>query len=603
MTLLELPRPTIENSLSRPPAHDLQHRLALHHRRLPVGLGRRVVTVVAAVLGLIGFGIFAVTPDGTGLMQRVDSQLSARFHIGNWGPTEFTRALGTPAVIMVLSLLVCIGLWKRGSFNRRQLRPIALTAVAGLFAWVPAVVVRRPSPGHLGDLSAANATSFPSIAAAMITALTLTTIAAQGLRIPPALRRTVVGVAVAAIAVRLLTASAWPLDELAGVLVGILAYRQVDGSIVRGKSPSRRRLPGVRLALVVAIVAACIPVGLSYAAILRAPGDAALDQRTVEWFRDNGFTPLVDRSESWWLWRNLPSTTATITKLPTPAITTTSITASAGSQLPHAVAPTLLPSLPGEGTWTIAARDSSGRPQIATTSFRPDPSHPSLVAGVAWINSSTTKLTLIAGTRQPGGGSGPAGGHVPTAALGSLLAAFNSGYKMKDTAGGTLIEGRSTRTMVDGIATLAIRPDGTATVGEWGTDLTTAQGYVGLRQNLHLMVQNGAVVDGVTTNAGGRWGTVRNTLPTWRSGLGVTASGDVVYVGGNHLTLGVLAEALVRSGAVTAMELDIHRGMVTFNLFTHQPTLTGHKLLPDMTTPADRYLSTDWRDFIMVTTR
>ena len=51
------------------------------------------------------------------------------------------------------------------------------------------------------------------------------------------------------------------------------------------------------------------------------------------------------------------------------------------------------------------------------------------------------------------------------------------------------------------------------------------------------------------------------------------------------------------------MELDIHKGMVTFNLFTRQPALVGHKLLPDMTRPADRYLDTDWRDFIMVTSR
>ncbi|TPW10156.1 MAG: hypothetical protein FD127_3877 [Acidimicrobiaceae bacterium] len=63
----------------------------------------------------------------------------------------------------------------------------------------------------------------------------------------------------------------------------------------------------------------------------------------------------------------------------------------------------------------------------------------------------------------------------------------------------------------------------------------------------------------------------------------------------------MLANALVDAGALTAMELDIHKGMVTFNLFTHHPELTGHKLLPDMTRPADRYLTPDWRDFIMVT--
>ncbi|MEO6125376.1 MAG: phosphodiester glycosidase family protein [Ilumatobacteraceae bacterium] len=553
---------------------------------------------------MTGFGIFAVTPDGTGLVQSLDSQLSASLHVVGWGPTELTRALGSPIVIMLASPVVCLVLWKFGPFGKRQLRPIAVTAVAGLVAWLPAVVVRRPSPGHLGDLSAANTTSFPSIAAAMIATLVLTTIAAAGIRARLGMRVTIVGVGIGAISARLLTASAWPMDELAGVLVGLLIYRLLDGSIIRHQpsSPLARRSRHLGAVTVAAMLAIGVPVGWSYVTILRASGDATVDQRTVEWLRDNGLTPLVDRGESWWLWRNLPSPTATIAELPAPPITT-NITASADSQLPPALAATIQPSLPGEGIWTAATADSAGRPQIATTTLRPDPSHPSIVAGVAWINAATTKLTLIAGTRQPGGGAGPDGGHVPAASLGSLLAVFNSGYKMKDTPGGALIEGRTTRTMVDGLATLAVRKDGTATVGEWGTDLSASQGYIGLRQNLHLMVRNGVIIEGVTTNAGGKWGTVRNTLPTWRSGVGVTATGDLLYVGGNHLTLAVLANALVHAGAVTAMELDIHRGMVTFNLFTHQPKLTGHKLLPDMTRPADRYLSADWRDFVMVTSR
>ena len=74
-----------------------------------------------------------------------------------------------------------------------------------------------------------------------------------------------------------------------------------------------------------------------------------------------------------------------------------------------------------------------------------------------------------------------------------------------------------------------------------------------------------------------------------------------MYVAGNQLTLGVLADTLVRAGAVTAMELDIHNGMVTFNLFTHADgQLQGHKLLPNMPKSANRYLQPDWRDFFVV---
>lgn len=608
MTLLETP-PAIETS---PSAAPLRPREPISPSRQSVErlqLWRRwLLPLAALIVGLVSVGIFGVTPDGTGFLQAIDSRLSAAFHVASWRPTELSTAIASPLIVAVAALLAVVLLWEPKQLHRRRWNPLTVTVGAALTAALIGVVIGRPSPGHLGDLTAANATSFPSISAAMSAALACATVSA----LFPAHRRdrrVIAGLALAVavpVAIRLLTAASWPLDEAAGILVGVaVAYL---GSPSRPRRRARpvsrpRRRTGAAVACVV-VLGLLVPVGRSYVAILTAPGNAPFDQRSVEWLRDIGMSQLVDRGESWWLWRHLPSPTATISELPAPPVMPPpSVTAGAAVTLPLGVSAPVGPALPREGQWSVASVDARGAAQTATTYFRPDPNHPSLVAAAAWINAATTKFTLIAGTRQPGGGAGPAGGHVPAIALDSLLAVFNSGYKMTDTPGGTLIEGRTTRHMVDGLATLAILPDGTATVGEWGTDLTGAQGYTGLRQNLHLMVANGAVVDGVTTNAGGHWGTVRNALPTWRSGLGVTAAGDLIYVAGNNLTLGVLANALVQAGAVTAMELDIHKGMVTFNLFTHEPDLVGHKLLPDMSRPADRYLNTDWRDFIMVTSR
>ena len=50
----------------------------------------------------------------------------------------------------------------------------------------------------------------------------------------------------------------------------------------------------------------------------------------------------------------------------------------------------------------------------------------------------------------------------------------------------------------------------------------------------------------------------------WRSGLGVTADGAVVYVAGPGLSALSLANLLVRAGAVRAMELDINTDWVDF---------------------------------------
>jgi hypothetical protein len=562
-----------------------------------------MTVAIAIALAAVVVGIFGVTPDGTGFLQGLDSSVSRTLHVDAWHPDTLTRVLGSPTFVGATGFVVLLVLWSTGRrTNRAAVGCAATTLLAGVTAGVVGMMVRRPSPGRIGDLAAKDVQSFPSVSVAIAAGLAVALVqSAQG-RLDR--RRTTVA-AIAAlivlIALRLMTAASWPLDDVAGLAIGAIIGRHPSRRAHRSFTAVDRRRGVTRTVAALIGVALLIFPGRSYAQILTAPGNATVDQRTVEWLRDSGLGTLVDRAESWWLWRHLPSPTATITELPTPPAP--GLPTVPAAVLPPLVPHAIVPSLPGEGRWTIVSAAPNGVAQIATTYFRPDPDHPSLVAAAAWINTSTTRLTLIAGTRQPGGGPGPAGGHVPPTSRDSLIAAFNSGYKLKDTPGGALIEGRQTRAMVDGLATLAIDSDGVATVGEWGADVSAAGGFTGLRQNLHLMVADGAPVDGVSTNAGGRWGSVRNALPTWRSGLGVTATGDIVYVAGDNLTLGVLADALIAAGARVAMELDIHRGMVSFNLFTHDPDLSGHKLLPNMTRSADRYLSTDWRDFIMVTAR
>ena len=56
---------------------------------------------------------------------------------------------------------------------------------------------------------------------------------------------------------------------------------------------------------------------------------------------------------------------------------------------------------------------------------------------------------------------------------------------------------------------------------------------VAVRQNLDLIVDNGPPVPGLDANDNHRWGaTLGGRVQVWRSGLGVTADGALVYVGG-----------------------------------------------------------------------
>ncbi len=73
---------------------------------------------------------------------------------------------------------------------------------------------------------------------------------------------------------------------------------------------------------------------------------------------------------------------------------------------------------------------------------------------------------------------------------------------------------------------------------------------------------------GLDANDTTRWGfTLGNAVYVWRSGLGITANGALVYVGGPGLNITDLANLLVRAGAVRAMELDINTDWVNFSSY------------------------------------
>jgi hypothetical protein len=129
---------------------------------------------------------------------------------------------------------------------------------------------------------------------------------------------------------------------------------------------------------------------------------------------------------------------------------------------------------------------------------------------------------------------------------------------------------------------------------------------VSVRQNLDLLVNNGQPVPGLYANDTTKWGyTLGNAVYVWRSGLGVTANGALVYVGGPGLNITDLANLLVRAGAVRAMELDINTDWVNFSSYTPvTPTGlagpgNGTELLAGMTGTPARYFESWWaRDFI-----
>jgi hypothetical protein len=373
----------------------------------------------------------------------------------------------------------------------------------------------------------------------------------------------------------------------------------------QGRRPgiSRRRVVGVALTLVAVLIAP----GVSYVQALTYPGSATWQMRSVEWMRDHGGSPLVDRVENWYYTTNRPTGSAPASSaLPHIAGGGGSVARSALALPPPPPISAVHSPMLGEGTWVPGRLDPGGAPAIYTSFFRPDPQYRSVVAGVAWIRARSTIAHLVAGTREPGGQSWPGGAHVAPSDIPKLVATFNSGWKMSDTHGGFYLAGASAGQLRAGQASLVIDDSGAARVGQWARDVGMNPHVVAVRQNLALIVDHGRPVDGLGVNSGQRWGSYENQHQyTWRSGVGVDAAGDLIYVAGANLTLPTLALSLAAAGVVRAMELDIHSALVSFASWT--PSVPGHvvptKLLPGMERPAGRYLSTDQRDFFYLTLR
>lgn len=389
----------------------------------------------------------------------------------------------------------------------------------------------------------------------------------------------------------------------------------------RGRARRRRfaiwaRSHWVRSFLLVLLVALS-PVWWSAGSALANPSmGSTLPGRLAEWARDHGAAPLVVWAENTWYSHHPPRIGGRPAKgaIPPPAKQERPVAATRGAPplpAPSPIASVAGGSLPGEGQWRPAGRSVHGVPALYETYVRPDAVHTSVVTGVAWMDTDLLSARLYSGSTIPGGGPYKYSAPVSPAAATSLVAAFNSGFLMRNANGGYYTEGRTVYPLRTGAASFVIYRDGRATVGQWGRDVSMTPDVVSVRQNLVLLVDNGRPVPGLNANDTSVWGyTLGNQVYVWRSGIGVTANGALVYAGGPYLNIVDLANVLARAGAVRAMELDINTDWVNFTAYdpatpggAARPG-NGTTLLSTMAGGTGRYFAPWWsRDFITMSAR
>ncbi len=363
------------------------------------------------------------------------------------------------------------------------------------------------------------------------------------------------------------------------------------------------------------LVVALLAPAISYTRALLYPGHASFATRSVEWVREHGGNGLVDAIETWRYSHDAPPATGApadqaFGHAPTAGLPRSSTRATVGHH--WLIGPTAVTPLPGlapiadEGVWQSIATAPATRPTLYTSWFRPDVAHAPVTVAAALFPRGTDRFTLVSGTREPVPGLRSASGHaVPASAIGALVATLNSGFKTHDSQGGWYAEGKAVVPLVNGAASLVIDDKGQVTVGAWGRDVAMTPHVAAVRQNLSLIVDHGRPVAGLDQNVGRRFGSLKSQFQyTWRSGAGIDAHGDLIYVAGQHLTLATLAAAMSQAGVQRGLELDIHPHQVSFDIAQHTAAgLRPVHLLTSMDEPTNRYLSADQRDFFYVTTR
>lgn len=388
-----------------------------------------------------------------------------------------------------------------------------------------------------------------------------------------------------------------------------------------GRRPSGRppakvyRRRRIIVGVVAVVLAFLIWLTFSLGTALTDPSlGSSLMPRFAEWGRGHGIGFAVNWIEKEWYALNPPKKGG---KPPAGSFTAKGTKDKAStSTCPDALpAPSPMstpaqPPQPNEGVWQPVARLVANCAAVYVTYVRPNAVNTSYVVGLAWMDPKLLSATLYSGSQIPGGGPYKFTAPIKTDAAGTLVSAFNAGFRMGDSLGGYYTQGKMVVPLVGGRASAVVYKDGTMNIGAWNRGVSMTPDVVSVRQNLSLLVQHGHAVAGLNANDTSLWGaTLGGTALVWRSGLGITADGAIVYVGGPAMSITDLADLLARAGCLRGMELDINTDWVNYAYFSPSPgqpatPANGSLLLSGMTGGTSRYFQTWWaRDFYTMSAR
>jgi hypothetical protein len=327
-------------------------------------------------------------------------------------------------------------------------------------------------------------------------------------------------------------------------------------------------------------------------------------------FTDNYLRPILGNTIVGFLEKTYFNTTDKIQQLTNqtggrPQFVDQGITSSISTPIPIVGG---LPKVPGEGIWVNRSlKLFPGIQAMAYTFVRPDPTRPFAYVTLVQMDMTKMNLATIAGTKQPGGPVGnPGPGKIPQNIVdsGKLIAAFDGGFQYRDGMYGMIVGDKTYLPLETNVGTLVGYNDGTLKIVNY-TGQNLGSGIAFVRQNCPILIENGQVFAQNELNKK-LWGRTFNAdIYTWRSGIGLTQSGNLIYAVGNNLSPESLATALKMAGAINAIQLDINPFWVRFNIFepVGPGSYTTSTLTKDLKDGSQAYLNGYSKDFFYIYSR
>jgi len=217
------------------------------------------------------------------------------------------------------------------------------------------------------------------------------------------------------------------------------------------------------------------------------------------------------------------------------------------------------------------------------------------------FDQALVRVDLHAGSGDGGVSGWRYGDQIAPQEINLVIAAVNGGFKLTYHNVGFMSGGHVAVALKAGLASIVTYTDGTTDIGTWRAGLPSPRRTVySVLQNQQLLVDNGVVAASAPGCIIACWGkTVGGRATTARSGLGITASGQLVWGAGERLVPTELASALVAAGAIRAIELDINPYWVASYFYTHHASGSAAlPVVPGQVGIAGKLLEPYSRDFL-----